>query len=199
MPLHAIILAAGVSRRMGREKAALPWLDDLPLLPWMVGSLQKGGWTPHVVVGPHNHPSWRERLPGISLCLNPRPEQGKITSVQAGLRDLPPTAEHILITAIDQPRPPALYQQLAQLAVTSPIVVPDRAGHRGHPVVLAAKWRGELARIGEETLGLRGFLDRHGTETRRISCPPEWLLWDFNTPGAYEEALRWFRANQDSP
>ncbi len=194
--LHAIILAAGASDRMGRDKAALPWLGDSPLLPWMVKTLATAGWLPKVVLGPHTEPFWRDRLPGVSLCLNPHPELGKITSIQTGLRAVPPRARRILITAVDQPRPPALYRLLANLAGTSPVLVPDNAGHRGHPVVLSAGLREELAALTETTLGLRGFLDKHRAETTLAACPAEWLRWDFNTPGAYREALAWFRANQ---
>lgn len=199
MRLHAIILAAGSSRRMGRDKAALPWLGGQQLLPWMVETLSESGWIPHVVAGPHNHTFWQERLPGVSLRLNPSPERGKITSVRAGLQECPPDAENILITAVDQPRPAALYRDFARMAGTRPILVPDQAGHRGHPVIVTAEYRGELDQIDEETSGLRGFLDRHRAATTRISYPPEWLRWDFNTPESYEEAFRWFRANQDSP
>lgn len=38
---HAIILAAGQSARMGREKSSLPWLKGQPLLLWMVEELQR--------------------------------------------------------------------------------------------------------------------------------------------------------------
>lgn len=197
--LHAIILAAGNSNRMGCDKAALPWLSDSLLLPWMVDALTSAGWLPKVVVGPHTEPFWRERLPDVCLCLNPRPERGKITSVQTGLHALPRDASHILLTAVDQPRPPALYQLLANLAGTHPVLVPDNAGHRGHPVVLSANLREDLTSLTEQSLGLRGFLDKHRSDTFLVPCPAEWQRWDFNTPGAYHEALAWFRANQANP
>ncbi len=184
---------------MGRDKAALPWLDESLLLPWMVNALSSAGWQPKVVLGPHTEPFWRDRLPGGSLCLNPRPELGKITSVQTGLRAIPPDARAILITAVDQPRPPALYRQLARLAGTSAVLVPDHAGHRGHPVVLSADFRDELATLSEQSLGLRGFLDEHRTDTTLVPCPQDWLRWDFNTPDAYHEALAWFRSDQSAP
>lgn len=184
---------------MGRDKAALPWLDHSLLLPWLVRALTSAGWLPKVVVSPHTEPFWRARLPGDCLCLNPRPELGKITSIQTGLRAVPPEARNILFTAVDQPRPPALYRLLARLAGSSPVLVPDNAGHRGHPAVVSAALREELSTLEENRLGLRGFLDRHRADTTLVPCPAEWLRWDFNTPEAYREALAWFRRNQDNP
>lgn len=194
--LHAIILAAGASDRMGRDKAALPWLNDSLLLPWMVETLAAAGWRPVVVLGPRTEAFWRHRLPGVSLCLNSHPERGKTTSVIAGLQTLPQEAQHFLITAVDQPRPPALYRLFATLVGTSPILLPDNNGHRGHPVVLARNLRESLGALHEHKLGLRGFLDEHRAETALVPCPAGWLRWDFNTPDAYNEALAWFRAHQ---
>lgn len=190
----AIILAAGASDRMGREKGGLAWLDGKTLLAWMVEALAGVGWQPFVVLGPHNVSNWSGKLPGATVCLNPEPLRGKITSVAAGLEKLPPQCERLLITAVDQPRPPELYRLLAEKAESAAIVVPDNAGRRGHPVVFEGRFRNAiLASLAEDRLGLRGFLDEHRGETTRIPCPADWLRWDFNTPEAYEEALAWFR------
>lgn len=51
-PDYALILAAGQSRRMGRPKAFLPWLDEKPLVAWMTEKLTAAGWQPRAVLGP---------------------------------------------------------------------------------------------------------------------------------------------------
>lgn len=196
VPRHAIILAAGESSRMGRDKAALPWLDGSLLLPWLVKTLGDAGWDPIAVVSPKTEPFWRERLPHMVLRLNPTPGKGKTTSVIIGLRALPENTGPFLITAVDQPRPPELYRLLATAASDSHIVMPDNNGHRGHPIVFPGRFLKQLVSLEEDTLGLRGFLDGHRAETSLLPCPTEWLRWDFNTPGAYEEALAWSSARQ---
>lgn len=195
-PRHAIILAAGESSRMGRDKAALPWLDGSLLLPWFVKTLDETGWHPIAVVSPKSEPFWSERLPRMKIRLNPVPERGKTTSVITGLRALPEDTSSVLITSVDQPRPAELYRMLAAAAGGSHIVVPDHKGHRGHPIVFPGHLLKQLVSLEEETLGLRGFLDRHRAETTLLPCPVEWLQWDLNTPGAYEEAVAWFRGRQ---
>jgi molybdenum cofactor cytidylyltransferase len=184
---------------MGQDKAALPWIDDSLLLPWLVKTLREAGWEPVAVVGPHTEPFWRDRLPDAVLRLNPHPECGKTTSIAAGLLALPDEPGPILITAIDQPRPPELYRMLAAPSEGNAILVPDNRGHRGHPIVFPGRFHSQLAALEENSFGLRGFLDRHRAETSYFSCPTDWLRWDFNTPGAYEEALAWFRNRQIAP
>jgi len=194
---YAIILAAGASGRMGRPKADLPWLDGKPLLAWTMDALIRAGWNSRVVLSPSLAATWIPRLPSNSLVVNPRPERGKITSLVAGVEVLPRAAKWILITAIDQPRPPALYQRLREEveSATQKILVPNHLGHRGHPIVLSGALRDELLAVREDSFGLRGFLDAHREETRRLpGCDPSWLRWDFNTPDAYEEAFAFFSA-----
>jgi len=195
MPRQALILAAGASDRMGRDKAGLPWLDGELLLPWLVKTLDAAGWAPIAVVSPRTESFWRERLPEACVRLNPHPERGKTTSIAAGLQALTDKPGPVLITAVDQPRPGELYRKVA-LAARDAIVIPDHGGRRGHPIVFPQRLRAELNTLDEETLGLRGFLERHRAETTIILCPTDWQRWDFNTPGAYEEALAWFRESR---
>jgi len=190
----AVILSAGKSGRMGREKAALPWLEGKSLLQWTVDSLMVSGWQPVVVLGPEHFSTWEAELPIGCAVLNPDPARGKTTSLAAGLRALPYGARRILIAAVDQPRPPALYERLRRESSPAKILVPDYLGRRGHPVVVAGAAREELLALDESLQGLRGWLDAHRAETHRLAdCDPAWLQWDLNTPAAYEEALRYFQ------
>ncbi len=194
---HAIILAAGRSARMGREKSSLPWLKGQPLLLWMVEELSVAGWSPVVVLRPEHFAFWEFALPKDCAVVNPEPERGKTTSLAAGLHHVPPDAKWLLLTAVDQPRPPALYRRLREAAQTHSgrILVPDRLGGRGHPVVLAGSLRNQLLALDEGSQGLRGLLNAHREETCRLpDCNPAWLRWDLNTPGVYEEALAFFQS-----
>lgn len=192
---YAIVLAAGQSSRMGREKASLPWLDGKSLLTWTVETLEAGGWQVKAVVGPDRLSNWVAEL-GARVIANPNPLRGKNTSLATGAGQVPPDASRILITAVDQPRPASLYRSLRETAETNPakILVPDFAGRRGHPVVLPGSLRDQLLSVGESTFGLRGLLDSHREETCRLPlCDPAWLHWDLNTMSDYETALAFFQ------
>jgi len=192
----AIILAAGRSGRMGREKAALPWIDGRPLLQWMAEALLASGWEPRIVLSPQRIDGWRSILPAEWLVLNLHPEAGKTTSIAAGAASVPERADWILISAVDQPRPPALYRRLRGETRRCPenFLIPERAGRRDHPVVMRGTLRSRLLNLSEEADGLRGLLDEESDSLRTITdCAPEWLGWDLNTPADYEEALRRFQ------
>lgn len=192
----AVILAAGLSQRMGRDKTELPWLDGKLLLEWTVDTLWQSGWQPVVVLGPHNHTRWIDVLPRALVVLNPHAGEGKTTSIAAGIQALPSEVDSILLAGIDQPRPPALYASLRREAGqrAEPILAPDKHGRSGHPIVCHARLRDRLAHLSEEHQGLRGFLQDHLDSVYRLPCDAAWLQWDLNTPAAYQEALDWFCA-----
>jgi len=181
---------------MKREKSRLPWIDGKPLLSWMVDSLSAAGWQTHAVLGPESFAYWNSILPADCAVLNPDPARGKTSSLTCGVEKLPPETQWILISAVDQPRRPALYRCLRDAAETGrgKIIVPAREAHRGHPVVLSATLRGELRNLDETAQGLRGLLDAHRSQTYRLAnSDSEDQQWDLNTPDAYGEALAFFR------
>lgn len=197
---HAIILAAGQSSRMGREKASLPWLDDQMLLEWSLGELLAAGWSATVVVRPENLLFWRTRLSQALVVSNPIPERGKMTSIAEGLCHIPTDSKWILLTAVDQPRPSRLYRLLLECAQirNKKILVPDFCGHRGHPVVISGSLRDKLLAMTEADYGLRGLLDLHSDETyRMLDFDPNWLLWDLNFPSDYEKARAFFSTREE--
>ncbi|CAN5815772.1 hypothetical protein BH09VER1_BH09VER1_33720 [soil metagenome] len=189
----AIILAAGFSSRMGRDKASLSWLGGRSLLEWTVEALREGGWNPIVVLGPHNHAAWGDYFPKEMLVLNPDPGRGKTSSIATGVSVLSSSAKYILFAGVDQPRPPVVYRLLNEAAHPDRIVAPGDGAHRDHPIVVGARWRKQLLALNEQAEGLRGLMDANRESLARVPCDPEWLRWDCNTPDAYEAALEWFR------
>ena len=193
----AIIMAAGRSSRMGREKSRLPWLDGKMLLPWIVDELTSAGWLTTVVLGPDTFAYWGAVLPGGCAVLNPDPDRGKTTSIACGAERLADDTKWILLTAVDQPRPPALYRRLQREAAAqtaAKIIVPSQGKTHGHPVVLPGSLRSGLLALDETSRGLRGLLDAYASEIHRLpEAVPAEYSWDLNTPETYESALKWFR------
>jgi molybdenum cofactor cytidylyltransferase len=145
--IAGLVLAAGLSRRMGRPKLLLS-LDGKPLVRWSAEAL-----VPHVdalyVVVPPDDRALREAMAGLAvkLVVNRTPEAGQGTSIAAGVAGLPADAEAVVITLGDQPRLP---EGLVAAVIAAwrregkPIAAPVFRGTQGTPVVFGASVFAEL-------------------------------------------------------
>jgi molybdenum cofactor cytidylyltransferase len=150
MGIAGIILAAGESTRMGRDKSLLPWPPDsalqtagTTLLSSAIQSLVQHCDRVIVVVG-KNEPVLQPVVwaCGASLVRNPSPELGQFSSLQTGLREvLNHGWDSAMVTPVD--RPPAQDETLSALvdAFTSRehqvwAVVPEYQERHGHPILV---------------------------------------------------------------
>ena len=117
-PVEAVILAAGLSTRMGASKLLLR-LEGIPLLMWVVGAaLESKLKRLIVVVGPkkreftHSVPQL-DGHPKVDLVINPHPERGMSSSVRVGIGAVGSDAAGAMILLGDQPGvTPALLDEL---------------------------------------------------------------------------------------
>jgi len=146
-----IVLAAGLARRMGRQKLLLD-LRGKPVVRWSVEAL-----LPHVddvvVVTGHDGAEIRAALAGLAVrfAVNPRPEDGQGSSIAVGVSALKPATDAALIALGDQPRlPPAVVPALLKAFAEggAAIVTPIYRGTQGTPVLFGAGVFAELAALG---------------------------------------------------
>ena len=141
----AVILAAGSSSRMGREKALLPWPPETSgtLLGAHIERLLEYSEMVLVVAGA-NAAALAPLVDaaGAFLVRNPQPERGQFSSLQTGLQEvLNRGRDAAFIAPVD--RPPASAATLQQLRETflasdprpTWAVVPEHGGRHGHPIV----------------------------------------------------------------
>jgi molybdenum cofactor cytidylyltransferase len=136
-----VILAAGESRRMGSDKALLPWRGRT-FLEAAIASLQPVTDMVLVVAG-KNAEALRPLVDavGASLIVNPAPERDQFSSLQVGLQEvLNRGRDTAFLTLVDRPAAEgATLQQLRQAYLESEsrvwAVVPEYAGRHGHPIV----------------------------------------------------------------
>lgn len=146
-----VILAAGESSRMGRDKALLPWpppSQDQPVseesfLSSAIRSLAPFTDFVLIVVG-RNAATLTPvaYADGASVVTNPDPNQGQFSSLQVGLQEvLNRGRDGAIVTLVD--RPPAnaaTVQALRDAFDAAPhvvwAVVPEFSGKHGHPYVI---------------------------------------------------------------
>ena len=192
MTIAAILLAAGESSRMGRAKPLLPWMG-VTLVEKQIESLLEGGVEEvYVVTGAGGgEVAAVTDAPHVRRVHNPNYAAGKTTSVKAGVLALADDTEHIVLLAVDQPRPAWVIRRVLEshLSSSAPATSPRFEGHGGHPLVFDARLRGELESITEENEGIREVMRRHAAELNRAEFDSGIVRLDMNTPEAYEAAL----------
>ena len=198
----AILLAAGVSRRMGTLKALLDW-QGRPLIMHQIVALREAGADEVVVVLGHRADELQARVganrdvydAGNARCVvNSRYAEGKTTSIKAGLRAIsadPAQAGPILMLNVDQPRSADVIRAVlsAHADGGALITIPTCGGKGGHPIAISRSLYHELLEISEGSQGMRAVTERHKNATQRVELGAPELLWDVNTPEQYQSAL----------
>jgi molybdenum cofactor cytidylyltransferase len=193
----AIVLAAGESRRMGTLKPLLPFGSG-SVIGQVVHSLQACPIDAVLVVVGHRGAEIAAQLAsGVSIIENPNYLQGMLSSVQAGVAAADPAAELFLIALADQPSiPPEVIRHLIEVfdERRPGLLVPTFDGRRGHPLLIDARYRDEIAAL-DPAVGLRELLQRHPDDLLLSPVSIEAVIRDMDTREEYEaEVARWEEA-----
>ena len=145
MKLGGVILAAGRSSRMGRDKALLPH-GDSTFLASLVEVFRRR-LDPVVVVLGHNAEQIRPAAAGATVVVNEGYDRGMLSSLQTGLRALPWDIDGAVFTLVDHPglRPATLDRLIEAFEKSrAGLVLPRFDGERGHPAVVSRAVMGQL-------------------------------------------------------
>ena len=194
--IAAVVLAAGLSRRMGQAKLLMP-VGGRAIVRYVVESVLAGGvdlvW---VVTGPDVEPI-EAALAGleVQIAVNPAPEEGQASSLRAGIAALPASVDAVLIALGDQPSlAPSIIPALLAARRTSPklIVAPRYRDGQGNPVLFKREIFPELLRLTGDQ-GARPIIQREPARVEWVDLdlpmPP-----DVDTPDDYEKIRANLRA-----
>jgi molybdenum cofactor cytidylyltransferase len=184
--IAAVILAAGLARRMGRQKLLLE-VAGKTVVRWSVEAVR-----PHVddlvVVTGADDAGIRTALEGLSprFAVNPRPQAGQGSSIAVGMAALRPGTSAVLIALGDQPRLPdgviaALLR--ARDETGRAIVAPVYRGVQGTPVLFTAEVFSELAALDGDA-GARSIVQVRPERVARVPIDAPMPL-DVDTPEDY--------------
>ena len=188
MSYAGIILAAGESSRMGSPKALLDFRGET-FLDRLIRCLEEH-CSPVIVVLGHQPEIIRAgvRSPGTArFVLNTEYQLGQFSSLQCGLRALPPDTEGVIFTPVDHPNfESATVSQL--IGCRAPIAIPQYLGQHGHPVLFSSTLVPEFLALPPDNQA-RTVLHRHAGDIRYIDVPDAGILDDIDDPAAYHALL----------
>ncbi len=189
----AIILAAGKSERMGKNKMLMPFRGNSMIRTVIDNVMQSGIEHILVVLGAYR----RDIMAAISdlpvePCYNANYEQGMYTSVQCGFRNLPSTADAALLFLGDQPMIPGeIARQIMRTYQKSEkgILIPVHRGKRGHPVMIGKKYA-NLIETSVPANGLHTLFAMHKNDIQEIEIDTPVILKDIDTEYDYNEEIK---------
>jgi molybdenum cofactor cytidylyltransferase len=182
----AIILAAGESRRMGQPKAFLPFRGGT-FLSEIAGTLGRC-CSPVIAVFGFDAARVMNQAPsGVLAVENPDYRLGMLTSLQAGLRELPDECGTVLFTLVDHP---AISVSTVDVLLQSKasIAIPRFENKRGHPVLIRREIATEFLHEPPSSK-VRDVIDRHAGEIEYIEVADPGISDDIDDPVLYRKLL----------
>lgn len=189
--ITGILLAAGLSTRMGSLKALLRW-HDMPLIKYQIESLLNSGLDEIIVVLGYEASTLMRQIdyPQVTTAFNAAYTEGKLTSIQTGIKNVPANSKAVVLLGVDQPRPSSTIKQLiAEHSAKAPLItVPYQGGHRGHPIIIHCNLFDDILSLPQKTGNLRDILDQNKSETLTVPFSSDHVHLDLNIPSDYQSA-----------
>jgi molybdenum cofactor cytidylyltransferase len=183
-----VVLAAGTSSRMGRNKLLLE-LGGQSVLRRAVTTAAEAGLDPVLVVLGHESERARAELRTLpcTMVLNPEYQEGIHSSLRAGIRAVPEDREAAMVLLADMPLvDAAMIRALLRRyrEGTAPLVVSSYDGVDAPPILYDRSLFDELRVLEGEGCGKK-VVKRHSDEAARVGWPAR-VLTDLDVPGDLE-------------
>lgn len=190
-PVGAVVLAAGLSSRMGSPKVLLPWAEGKTIIEHIVEQLILAR-IDHITVVTGHHADEVKRVVsplGVKVVYNRAYKTGEmLSSLKAGLKALPEHIAGALVVLGDQPRlqPKVIGQVLAAYAEgEGDIIAPSYQMRRGHPILIDRRyWQEIIDLVGHAAP--RDVINAHMDRVRHIVVDTDSVLTDVDTPQDYK-------------
>ncbi len=190
MRIGAVIVAAGMSSRMGDFKPMLN-IGSISIAQRIVATFHQAGVTKIAVVTGYNAPLLERHLANCGLVFLRNEDYAStqmFDSAKIGLAYLRDKCERILFTPVDIPLFTAM--TVTELIESgAELCCPVCEGRTGHPLLIASSLVDAiLADSGEG--GLQGAIARCGAEMLQIPVEDPGVLHDADTPADYKALLQ---------
>jgi len=202
--IAALVLAAGLSRRMGPANKLLAEVDGRAMVTIAVDAVQASKAGPVTVVTGHEGERVRAALAGrdVTFVDNPRAAEGLAGSLKAGLEAVPDDADGVIVCLGDMPRVTAAHIDRL-IAAFNPvegraICVPTWRGKRGNPVLWGRRFFEEMRGLGGD-VGAKRLIGEYDDLVAEVAMADDGILLDVDTPDALAALTRNGAADRSGP
>lgn len=190
--ISAVILAAGLSRRMGKPKLILRRRGKTLVRTVAENVLTGGAEEVILVTGAYGRAIAGQvnDLP-LTLVHNPDYASGQGTSLAVGASSVNPQSDAVMVLMGDQPLiTPHLIRQFTGVFLSfRPLIMrPAYNGRPGHPVFFNSVLLPELVKLSGDT-GARGVLEKYRGELYLYPTSDPAVCFDVDTPEDYKKWL----------
>jgi molybdenum cofactor cytidylyltransferase len=198
--ITVLVLAAGLSERMGRHKMQLPWGNGSTIFETTIQQIVAANLGEIVVVLGNQAAALSALLSAspeifraVKIVENPDFKAGMRSSIQAGIAVAASDTEGIMVCLADMPLLVAadyaaigtafLEKKQQQEAC---IIVPFVEGKRGNPVVFSSFFRAELANLPTGSDGAKALVAAHLDCVFRLEMPTPAFVLDIDSEEEYQ-------------
>ncbi|WP_420550030.1 NTP transferase domain-containing protein [Curvivirga sp.] len=184
-----VVLAAGQSRRMGKDNKLLTQYNNKALLDHAMECVQETNVDYITVVTGHNPKEIDVILSKykVSIVHNPDYETGIASSLKAGISNLPDDCDAAMICLSDMPllSPQDLELVFASFSVEDnrEICIPTFEGKRGNPVLIGKRFFSEIMELSGD-IGAKPIINAYPDSVCEVPMPNDAILVDTDTPEA---------------
>jgi molybdenum cofactor cytidylyltransferase len=193
--IAAVVLAAGASRRMGKDNKLVAVIDGKPMVAHAVDAAIMAGLSPIVVVTGHEADAVKAALGDrdVAFVHNPGYAEGLSSSLKTGIRALPKDLGGAIVCLGDMPRITSRHLKKLVAAYDPEegrkIIVPTQRGKRGNPILWSSEFFAEMRSLAGD-VGAKHLIGEHGEAVCEVALDDEAIFADIDTPGELETARR---------
>ncbi len=192
--ISGIILAAGLSTRMGEPKQLLPF-GGSTIIETVIDNLLGSKLSEVIVVVGHEAEKIRTHIQHkpVKIVFNPDYQEGMLTSAQFGVQSISASADAFAMTLVDLPLiTPDLVNIVIDTYVQTEggIAVPSHNYRRGHPVIFDRCYAADILALDGDSGGVRSLFQKYSDDIHYVSVDTDRVLTDIDYRTDYEEALQ---------
>ena len=192
--ISGIILAAGLSTRMGEPKQLLPF-GESTIIETVIDNLLGSKLDEVIVVIGHEAEKIQAHIQykPVKIVFNPDYKEGMLTSAQRGVESISASADAFAMTLVDLPLiTPDLVDMVIDeyLQADDGIAVPSYNYRRGHPVIFDRRYADDILGLDEDSGGVRSLFKKYAGDIHYVTVDTDRVLTDIDYRKDYEEALQ---------